>query len=103
MPYQNQDFSFEEIAKIIRSLEGNIAHGHDDISTRMIKICDNSLVRSLSILFKKSFDDSYFPELWGKYNIIPVHKKMTNEILKIIAPFHCSLFSVKYSFKTSNS
>ena len=33
------DFSFEEISKIIRSLD----HGHDDISIRMIKICDTDL------------------------------------------------------------
>ena len=55
----------------------------------MIKICDNSLVRPLSLLFKKSFDNSCFPELWKKSNIIPVHKKMKNSILKIIAPFDC--------------
>ena len=41
----------------------------------MIKISDNSLVRPLSLLFKKSFDNSYFLELWKKSNIIPVHKK----------------------------
>ena len=43
------NFSFEEISKIIRSLDVNKAHGHDDIS-RMIKICDDSLVRPLSLL-----------------------------------------------------
>ena len=61
----------------------------------MIKICDNSLVRPLSLLFEKSFDNSYFPKLWKKSNIIPAHKKkkkMRNEMLKIIAPFHCSLY-----------
>ena len=41
----------------------------------MIKICDNSLVRPLSRLFEKSFDNSYFPKLWKKSNIIPAHKK----------------------------
>ena len=41
----------------------------------MIKICDNSLVRPLSLLFEKSFDNSYFPKLWKKSNIIPARKK----------------------------
>ena len=68
---------------MIRSIDVNKVHGHNDISIRMIKICDNSLVRSLSLLFEKSFDSSYFNELQKKSNIIPVHKKMTNEILKI--------------------
>ena len=70
------DFSFEEILKIIRSLDVNKSHGHDDISIRTIKICDNSLVGPLSLLFKKSFDNSYFRELWKKLNIISVHKKI---------------------------
>ena len=30
---------------MIRSPDVNKAHGHDDVSIRMIKICDNSLVR----------------------------------------------------------
>ena len=64
----------------------------------MIKICDNSLIRLLSLLLKKSFDNSYFPELWRKKtNVTPVHKKnITSKIFKIIAPFGCFLFSVKY-------
>ena len=39
------NFSFEEISKIIRSLDVNKAHRHDDISIRMIKNYDNSLAR----------------------------------------------------------
>ena len=48
------DFSFEEISKIIRSLDVNKSHGHDDNSIRMIKICHNLLVRPLSLLCKIS-------------------------------------------------
>ena len=45
---QSIDFSCEEISKIIRPLDLNKVHDHDDISIRMIKICDNSLVRPLA-------------------------------------------------------
>ena len=38
-----------EILKIIRALNMNKAHGHDDISIRMIKICDESLLKPLLI------------------------------------------------------
>ena len=41
----------------------------------MIKIWDNSVVRPLSLLFEKPFDNSYFPKLWKKSTIIPAHKK----------------------------
>ena len=37
------DFSEEEVLKIIRALNIHKTHGQDDISIRMIKICDKSL------------------------------------------------------------
>ena len=46
------DFSEDEILKIIRALNINKAHGYDGISTRMIKMCDESLLKPLLILFK---------------------------------------------------
>ena len=55
----------------------------------MIKIYGNSLVRSLSLIFKKPFDNYTSPQ----------KKKMTNKILKIVAQFYCPLFSVKYFYK----
>ena len=38
------DFNKGEILKIIRNLIINKAHGHDEISITMIKICDKSLL-----------------------------------------------------------
>ena len=46
------DFNEDEILKIIRALNIHKAHGHDDISIRMIKICDKSLLKPLTILFQ---------------------------------------------------
>ena len=48
------DFSNNEILKLIRSLNVHKAHGHGDISIRMIKIDDKSLVKPLIILFQNS-------------------------------------------------
>ena len=39
------DFNEDELLKIIRALNISKAHGHDDISIRMIKICDKSLIK----------------------------------------------------------
>ena len=36
-------FSNNDILKIIRNLEPNKAHGHNMISIRMMKICDDSI------------------------------------------------------------
>ena len=57
---QSIDFGLGEISQIITSLDVNKAHVHDDIS---IRICEKSLIKPLSLLFEKSFDKSYFPEL----------------------------------------
>ena len=35
---------------IIRSLNEDKAHGHDNISIRMLKVCDTAIVEPLSIL-----------------------------------------------------
>ena len=42
-------FKDQDILKIIDSLNYNKAHGHDDISIRLLKICVSSIVKSQSI------------------------------------------------------
>ena len=79
------DFSEDEILKIIRALNIYKAHGHDDISIRMIKICDKSLLKPLIILFQNSTKSSYYPDAWKKSNI-PVHKKNDKQLVKIYRP-----------------
>ena len=39
------NFNEEEIIQIIRNLNEHKAHVHDDISIRMIKICDKSILK----------------------------------------------------------
>ena len=46
------DFDEDELLKIIRALNIQKAHGHDDISIRMIKIWDKSLIKPLMLIFK---------------------------------------------------
>ena len=64
------DFNEEEILKIIRALNIHKAHGHDDISIRMIKMCDKSLLKPLILLFQNSAKLSYFPDIWERSNIL---------------------------------
>ena len=40
----------DNILKVVRALNINKAHGHDEISVRMIKICDEALFKSLSLM-----------------------------------------------------
>ena len=45
-------FSSNDIARIIRDLDPNKAHGHDMISIRMLKICGESISKPLGMIFK---------------------------------------------------
>ena len=74
-------FDNNDILKIIRSLNINKAHGHDDISVRMIKMCDESLVQPLSLIFRGCIDTGIYPDTWKKSNIVPVHKKGDKQIV----------------------
>ena len=40
----------------------------------------------LSIIFKNCIDNGAFPDIWKKYNIIPVHKKGDKQIIDIYRP-----------------
>ena len=75
------DFNEGEILKITRALNITKAHGHDNISIRIIKICDESLLKSLFILFKNSLKLSYFSDVWKKSNITPSHKKNDKQLI----------------------
>ena len=67
--------SEEKILNIIRSLNTNKAHGWDEISIRMIKLSDASLVTPLKIIFTNCLRCGVFPEIWKYANVVPVHKK----------------------------
>ena len=67
--------SEEKILKIIRNLNSNKAHGWDGISVRMIKICDESLIVPLRLIFENCLHKGIFPEPWKRANVVPVHKK----------------------------
>ena len=64
----------DDILKIIRKLNVNKAHGHGDISIRMLKICDSVLTEPLSIIFNNCTDHGVFPDTWKMSHIIPIHK-----------------------------
>ena len=68
-------FTKDGILRIINNLDPNEAHGHDEISIRMLKICGDSICRPLSIIFKTCLRTGIFPLEWKKANFVPIHKK----------------------------
>ena len=66
-------FSTEDILQIINNLDSNKAHGHNEISTTMLKICGSFICRHLQIIYKSCLDKGKFPQEWKKANVVPVH------------------------------
>ena len=64
----------DDILKIVRKLNVNKAHRHDDISTRILNICDSVLTEPLSIIFNNCIDYGVFLDTWKLSHIIPIHK-----------------------------
>ena len=75
-------FRSDDILKIIKNFDPNKAHGHDIISTWMVKLCDASLCKPLELLFKSCLENGKFPLEWKKANVVPVHKKGDKKILE---------------------
>ena len=67
--------SQDDIAKIIQNLDPNKAHGHDNISIRMLKICGSSIYKPLEMIFNECIETGFFPSEWKKANIVPIQKK----------------------------
>ena len=41
----------EDIYRILKTLDINKAHGYDEVKIRMLKLCGESIVKPLSIIF----------------------------------------------------
>ena len=67
-------FDESKILTFIQELNTNKAHGWDDVSIQMVKLCDESLVKPLMKIFHLSLDSGIFPEIWKKANVVPVFK-----------------------------
>ena len=100
-------FKDQDILKITRFLNYNKAHGYDDISIRLLKICDSSIPKPLSTIFKNCLQTGTFPNNWKKFNVVPIHKKVTNNFCKIIAQvvkfFEKIIFNPMLDFLEENS
>ena len=54
-------FSESDILQIINNQNLNKAHGHDMISIRMLKLCDEAICRPLNIIFRTFLNTGKFP------------------------------------------
>ena len=83
---QNVDIGRDGVLKIIRALDSKKAHGCDEVSIAMIKICDVSIVEPLCMIYEKCLESGVYPSIWKRANIIPVHKKSSRHCKKNYRP-----------------
>ena len=103
----------DNILKIGRAPNIDKAHGHNEISVSMIKICDEALVKPLSLIYKNCIDTGVFPDIWKKSNIVPVYKRGEKQIIDNYRPISllpiCGkilekiLFNAIYEFLEENN
>ena len=84
------------IAKILRHLAPNKAHGHDMLGIRMIKLCGNSICKPRSINFNDCQNEGKFPHEWKKAKLYPYIGKETNRVWKTIGQSLYFLLSAKF-------
>ena len=68
-------FIADHIGDIIKKLDPDKAHGHDMISIRMLKLCGDSIWKTLEIIFKNCLKEGIFLNEWKKGNVVPIHQK----------------------------
>ena len=76
----------ESILAVIRSLNPNKATGCDEISGQMLRICDESVVMPLMIIFNNILECSVYPDQWKLANVVPIHKKEDKQLVKNYRP-----------------
>ena len=64
----------KKILNIVKALDIRKAHGCVDASIKIVKLCDQSIISRLSIIFRNLIATATFTDTWKKLNIVPVHK-----------------------------
>ena len=64
-----------EVYKILSTLKTNKAAGLDNIPAGLLKFCAPGISKSLTCLFKRSFELGEFPTAWKEAMVIPIFKK----------------------------
>ena len=68
-------FTKDDIAKIMKNLNPNKAHGFDMISICMLKICGDSILKPLELIFKSCNESGNFPSNGKKLMLSQFIKK----------------------------
>ena len=85
---QLKDFciSKERVLKVIRSLKVNKSPGIDGFHPRVLKELDDIISDPITIIYKKSIEESVLPKQWKEAEITPIFKKDERHLPKNYRP-----------------
>ena len=102
-----------DIVEVIKKLNPKKAHGVDDISIAILKMCPQEIAIPLKMIFEKAIDTGNYPQLWKEANVQPIHKKSSRQLVENYRPisllcisgkiFEKLIFDSMYTFLNSNS
>ena len=82
----NITFTNGEILTHLRNIDPSKSNGPDMITGQMIRLCDDSIVLPLKLIFSNILRTSNFPILWKLANVTPVFKKNDKQLINNYRP-----------------
>ena len=74
LKFETINFTEDDIIVVIRKLNPNKVHGQDQISIRMLQICDKAICKPLYLIFFSCIDSGIFQIEWKFANMVPISK-----------------------------
>ena len=71
---------------VLKSLHPGKSNGPDEIATKMLQLCGDTVIIPLKIIFENILFTGIFPVVWKQANVVPVHKKENKQLLKNYRP-----------------
>ena len=87
---------YNDILSILKTLKTGKSKGPDEISTKMILLCGDTIFNNILVT-------GIFPDIWNAANVVPIHKKEDKQLLKNYRPLSllpiCAKIFEKFLFK----
>ena len=80
------NFTEDDILSVIRKLDPSKARGLDQISIRMVQICDKAICKPLHLIFSSCIESGIFSTEWRMANVVPIHKRDDKQDVKNYRP-----------------
>ena len=80
------DLDPAKILSFIRAFDVRKAHKWENVSVRMVKTCDEALVKALFNICQFQLETGNFPSNWKRGNIVLVHKNGNKDLINNYQP-----------------